>query len=371
MTRDTFGGNNRLKILLTGAFGNVGKSTLEKLLEKNYQVRCFDLATRKNKREARKYRQKVELFWGDLRNPMEVYEAVKGMDIIIHLGAVIPPLANNKPELSEGVNVGGTLNIVTAIKRQKNKPKLIYSSSVAIYGDVRDLGFEHEISTGDSFNPSPHDHYARQKIKCERIIRKANIPFVILRFAAIPPIDLKTDPLMFDVPLDTPIEFCHTEDTGRAVANAVESKEALGKTLHIGGGKDCRLPYSEYVGQLLEVMGIGMLPKEAFGSEPFHCGYMDTKLSQELLQYQKKTMENLVTEIAERYKFIRFFVRLLRPIIRYFLLKKSSHYQQHLKAVKAYLGFQKQTRKNKKKKKSHTLAQKQMKKFSETKKTKN
>ncbi|NHJ38929.1 MAG: NAD(P)-dependent oxidoreductase, partial [Asgard group archaeon] len=268
-----------MKILLTGAFGNVGSSTLKILTKRNHYVRCFDLPNRKNKKKARKFtrfKNKIEIFWGDLRNFDDVEKAMIDIDVVLHLGAIIPPLANEKPELAEPVNVGGTRNIVKAIKKQSNQPKLVFSSSVAIFGDVRDKGPNHIIRINDEFNPSPHDEYARMKIKCEDIIKKSGICWSIFRFAAIPPIDLKVDPLMFEVPLDTPIEFCHTFDTGLAMANAIDSKEIWGKIFNIAGGPECRIPYTDYVGRLLEAIGIGRLPDEAFGNKPFHCGYMDT-----------------------------------------------------------------------------------------------
>ncbi|NHK31302.1 MAG: NAD(P)-dependent oxidoreductase, partial [Asgard group archaeon] len=335
-----------MKILLTGAFGNVGSSTLEILGKRDHDIRCFDIPTRRNKKKARKfakYKNKLEIIWGDLCNYSDVEKAVEGVDIVLHLGAIIPPLANNRPELAEPVNVGGTRNIISAIKKQSVQPKLVFSSSVAIFGDVRCKGPDHIIKITDSFNPSPHDEYARMKIKCEDMIKKSELNWSIFRFAAIPPIDLKVDPLMFDVPLDTPIEFCHTFDTGLAMANAVDNNEIWGLIFNIAGGPKCRIPYVDYVGRLLDAIGIGRLPEEAFGDEPFHCGYMDTTESQKLLKYQKHTFDDLVEETKKRLGFIRIFTILLRPTIRWFLLRKSSYYQAYMKNIKEYLKGQKKT----------------------------
>jgi nucleoside-diphosphate-sugar epimerase len=341
-----------MKILLTGAFGNVGSSTLEVLIKRDHYIRCFDIPNRRNKKKARKYMRynnKVEIFWGDLRNYDDVEKAVTGMDIVIHLGAIIPPLANEHPELTEPVNVGGTKNIISAIKSQSPQPKLVFSSSVAIFGDVRHKGCDYIIQIDDEFNPSPHDEYARMKIKCEKMIKDSGIEWAIFRFAAIPPVELKVDPLMFEVPLDTPIEFCHTHDTGLAMANTVENQEIWGRIFNIAGGTDCRIPYSEYVGRLLESIGIGRLPKEAFGDEPFHCGYMDTTESQRLLNYQQHTFNDLVKETKKRLGFARVLTIILRPTIKWLLLKKSPYYQAYMKSIKQYLKGQKKLPRNKQK----------------------
>jgi len=284
-----------MKILLTGAFGNIGTSTLKELVRRDHEIRCFDIPTKQNKKKARKFRKfrsRIEIIWGDLRKLADVERAVQGVDRIIHLAAIIPPLANNHPEIAEPVNVGGTKNILIAMGKQEKPPKLLYSSSVAIYGDVREKGFDYIIKTTDPINPSPHDHYARHKIKCEKMIKESGLDYAIFRFAAIPPMDQGTDPIMFEVPLDTPMEICHTLDTGYAMVNAAESDKVWGKILHIAGGPSCRVPFGEYVGTILESMGVGRLPDEAFGTKPFHCGYMDTIESQELLQFQKHSFDD-------------------------------------------------------------------------------
>ncbi|HUU77049.1 MAG TPA: NAD(P)-dependent oxidoreductase [candidate division Zixibacteria bacterium] len=329
------------KILLTGAFGNVGTSTLEELIKMdNHFIRCFDIPTKANKKKAKKFQQyndKVEIFWGDLRDQFEVEKAVEDIDAIIHLGAIIPPLANNRPEIAEPVNVGGTKNIITAIKKQTDQPKLIFSSSVATYGDVRYKGLDYVIQTTDEFNPSPFDHYARHKIKCEEMIKSSGINWSIFRFSAIPPLDQGLDPLMFEVPLDTPIEYTHTKDTGLALAKAVTNDFIWGKILHIAGGPINRVSYEDFVGRMLDAMGIGRLPKEAFGNEPFHCGYMDTTESQRILQYQNRTFDDYLKFYKKRLAFARILAIIFKPAVRSWLLRKSPHYRAHLKAIKEYM----------------------------------
>lgn len=329
-----------VKILLTGAFGNVGTSTLNELIKTDHYIRCFDIPTKANKRKARRYKKhfdKVEICWGDLRNISDLEQAVAGIDVVIHLAAIIPPLANIKPEFAEPINVGGTRNLITAMKKQQNPPKLIFSSSVATYGDVRHKGADYIIKTTDAFNPSSHDHYARHKIKCEKMVRNSGLTWTIFRFSAIMPVDQSVDPVMFDVPVDTPIEHTDTRDTGLAMARAATNDEVWGKTLHIAGGEKCRVTYEEFVGRLLEAMGIGRLPNYAFGNEPFHCGYMDTTESQRILQYQNHTFDDYVQDTKNRLAFARILAIICRPAVRSWLLKKSPYYKNHMKAMKAYL----------------------------------
>ena len=142
-----------MKVLLTGAFGNVGRSTLTELVSRGYEVRTFDLDTLENRKYAQMYKNDphVERFWGNLCNLEDTLKACEGIDVIIHLAAIIPPLADKKPELAETVNVGGTQNIVTAIKAQPQPLRLIFTSSISVYGDRVQTPF---IRVDDPLNPN-------------------------------------------------------------------------------------------------------------------------------------------------------------------------------------------------------------------------
>jgi hypothetical protein len=78
-------------------------------------------------------------------------------------------------------------------------------------------------------------------------------------------------------------------------------------------------------------MGIGKLPDEAFGNRDFHCGFMDTTESQELLHYQNYTTDDLIQEMKQNAGILRVFALLFRPIARMFLLNKSPYYKKKKK----------------------------------------
>ena len=72
-----------MKILLTGAFGNVGLSTLKELIKKDYKVRVFEVNNKKNRNIAKNFKDKIGIIWGDLRNKEDVNKAVQNQDIVI------------------------------------------------------------------------------------------------------------------------------------------------------------------------------------------------------------------------------------------------------------------------------------------------
>ena len=317
-----------LKILLTGAFGNVGRSTLKELLQRNYEIRIFEIKNKRNRHLARKFSNQVEINWGDLRNPKDVELAVSGCDIVIHVAAIIPPLADKKPKFAEAVNVGGTLNIIEAMEKQPQKPKLIFTSSVAIYGDRTENPL---IRPTDPLKPNDDDEYAKQKVKCEELVRNSGLEWVICRLTYIVSVNkLQMDPLMFEMPLNTCIEICDTKDVGFALANAIENNNIWGETLHIAGGERCRISYKEYINEMFDIFGIGRkpLPLEAFNTEGFHCGYMTTDKSQALLQYQRHTLDDYFNEVRKKVVFSHIFTAMIRPVVRKYLLNKSLYYKE-------------------------------------------
>ncbi len=104
-----------MRVLLTGAFGNIGESTLLALLSKGYEIRCFDLDTKRNRKKASELRAHgdFEVVWGSITEKEQLGPALKGLDAIIHLAGIIPPVSEAKPEFAKAVNVGGMMNLLT------------------------------------------------------------------------------------------------------------------------------------------------------------------------------------------------------------------------------------------------------------------
>ncbi len=319
-----------MNILLTGAFGNVGTSTLAELVSRGHQVRCFDLKTRANRRIARRYAGRAEIIWGDLRKPKEIAAALEGQDAVIHLAFIIPKMSatgvesENRPEWAYEVNVGGTRNLLTAMRTLPVAPKILFASSYHVYGRTQHLLPPRLVSEP----VRPTEHYAHHKVLCEQMVRGSGLPWAILRLSATLPLRLQMDPGMFDVPLDNRMEFSHTQDVATAFANALEKDEVWGHTWLIGGGLGCQYAYREIVSRGLEAMGVGMLPDEAFGTVPFATDWVDTVESQRLLEYQQRDLGDFMSEMKAMLGFRRTLVRLFRPWVRRWLLNRSPYYRQ-------------------------------------------
>jgi UDP-glucose 4-epimerase len=202
---------------------------------------------------------------------------------------------------------------------QPHPTKLLFASSFHIYGYTQDLAPPRKVTD----IPHPVEHYAHHKVECERLVRESGLDWTIFRLAAALPVRLIFDPGMFDVGLDNRIEFVHTRDVGLAIANALEIEEAWGRTWHIGGGPGCQIYQRELVQEILEAVGLGMLPEEAFPSEPYPTDWLDTQESQQVLHYQRYTLQDYLQDLKSKLGFKRHFVKMFRPIIRAILLSKS------------------------------------------------
>jgi nucleoside-diphosphate-sugar epimerase len=324
-----------MKIFLTGAFGNIGRYTLEELLRRNHYVICFDIRNKKNEKIfseiKHRFKNNLEVFWGDLRKIDDLEKAIPNdIDAVVHLAFIIPKLSSTgiesekAPELSRKINVGGTENLVNVLKKKNRNVKIIFTSSLHIYGRTQDKEPPRKVWE----IPEPIEHYSFHKIECENIIKNSGLSFCIFRLSAVLPINIRLDKGMFDVPLENRFEFVHVKDVATAIANALENNVVWGKVLHIGGGKRCQLYYKDIVEKVLKTIGIGMLPEDAFTNIPFPIDWLDTEESQKLLFYQKRTFEDYLMDMKKALGLKIYIIKAFKHIIRMWLLSHSPYYKE-------------------------------------------
>jgi nucleoside-diphosphate-sugar epimerase len=244
---------------------------------------------------------------------------------VVHLAFVIPSLSATgisseaDPDWARVINVGGTRNLLGAMADQPHPPSMLFASSLHVYGRTNDR--QPPLTVDDP--PQPIEHYAKHKVECEGLVKSSGLQWTIFRLGAALPVRLVLDPDMFDVPLDNRIEFVHRRDVGLAITNALEQNDVWDHTWLIGGGPRCQLHQRDIVQNVLEAVGVGMLPEEAFTQVPFPTDWLDTAESERILQFQRLTLQDYIKEVTDLLGFKRHFVRLFRPIIRAWLLKQS------------------------------------------------
>ena len=319
-----------MKVLLTGALGNIGEYTVAALLEEGHEVIAFDLESPRTRKVASTLDPRVRLVWGDITHPAALGAALGGVDAVVHLAAHL--LAEKAPDLARRVNVDATRNLIALMEASPTARRLVFASSHGIFGDVQDR--EPPLRTDTPFSPT--NEYGRHKIACEEAIRQSSLKWTILRLAVAPPtrlIGYSHDPSQaFEFSADGRIEFVHPADAGTAFARAVACEEASFGILYIGGGKKCQMRNHAFTNELMSGIGIGFIPAEAFVRTRvprFYGDWVDTGESQRLLHYQKRGLADLKADMRRNLGAIAPLIRLLRPVVTWGLLRSSPYLKEN------------------------------------------
>lgn len=169
-----------MKILVTGANGFIGSSIVNYLAKfSDYNLRILIRKT-SNVERLKDVWDKLEIFYGDVRDKESLKEAVKNINLIIHSAAVLRCVNLNT---YYEVNHIGTKNLIeTVVEFNPNLEGIIYLSSQAAAGPSEDVRYK------TVNEPSlPVSHYGKSKLLAEHELMKYKDRFkiVILRPAAV------------------------------------------------------------------------------------------------------------------------------------------------------------------------------------------
>ena len=148
------------KVLVTGGAGFIGSNLARALLERGDSVRVLDNFSTGDR--ANLEGLDVEVVEGELRSYERVHNAVRGTEVVYHLGALgSVPRSVQDPLTSSAVNVEGTLNVLLAA-RDDGVRRVVFSSSTSVYGTSRTL------PTTEDEPPDPISPYGVAKLAAER-----------------------------------------------------------------------------------------------------------------------------------------------------------------------------------------------------------
>jgi dTDP-glucose 4,6-dehydratase len=247
------------QVLVTGAGGFIGSQLVEALLAEGARVRAF---VRYNSRGDPGFlkllppelSERLEVVSGDLRDRSAITDAVRGCDLVYHLGALISiPYSYRHPAEVAEVNFMGTLNVLMAC-RELGTARLVHTSTSEVYGTARRA----PIDEGHPLQgQSP---YSASKIGADKMAESFycayNLPVVTVRpfntfgprqsaRAVIPTIIMQA--LVGNTihlgNLDTTRDFTFVDDTVRGfmLAGSVEGERAAGGVFNLGTGTEFRI----------------------------------------------------------------------------------------------------------------------------------
>lgn len=324
--------SEKIRVLLTGAGGHIGRNAVDLLLAKEnvFAVRVFDLDTPKNREYFDRYKGKIEVYFGDITSPDDLILPVTGVDAVIHMASVIPPVASDHPELVDSVNVGGTKNLVTAMESYAPDAFLMFASSVAVYGDRFLNPF---INVTDPVNPVSDDHYGEGKVLMEEAVMNSKLQWTIFRLSAIMGAGNHVmSGLMFRMPLEQLFEICTPRDTARAFVEGVTKVEQLtGKIFNLGGGPRCTTTYRTFLENNFRIYGLGAFdfPLHAFATQNYHCGYFeDGDDLEDIVHFRRDTLADYYRQLRKSIPSVqRIATQLTAKLVKSYLLHLSKPYQ--------------------------------------------
>ena len=132
---------SKKNILVTGGAGFIGSNTCESLLNDGFNVVCLDnflTGSKENINHLHKI-DRFRLIEGDIRSLEICQEAVKGIDLVLHLAALgSVPRSISDPITTNDININGTLNMFLAA-RDAGVKRFVYAASSSTYGDSKTL----------------------------------------------------------------------------------------------------------------------------------------------------------------------------------------------------------------------------------------
>lgn len=172
------------KVLVTGADGFIGSHLTEMLVEQGYDVKAFAYYNSfntwgwldtlpKDKIDA------IEVFTGDIRDPNGVRTAMKGMEQVFHLAALIAiPFSYHSPDSYVDTNIKGTLNVLQA-GRELETERIMITSTSEVYGTAQ------YVPIDEKHPYQGQSPYSATKIGADRLAesfyRSFNMPISIVR----------------------------------------------------------------------------------------------------------------------------------------------------------------------------------------------
>jgi nucleoside-diphosphate-sugar epimerase len=148
------------RALVTGGAGFIGSNLVRSLLERGDEVRILDNFSTGSRTNLEGL--DVDVVEGELRSYERVHNAVKGVEVVYHLGALgSVPRSVQDPLTSSAVNIEGTLNVLLAA-RDEGVRRVVFSSSTSVYGSSR------ELPTREDCPPDPISPYGVAKLAAER-----------------------------------------------------------------------------------------------------------------------------------------------------------------------------------------------------------
>ncbi|MBI5032967.1 MAG: GDP-mannose 4,6-dehydratase [Chloroflexi bacterium] len=243
-----------IPVLVTGAGGFIASHLVERLVSEGARVRAFVRYTARSdigylRLAPPDVLSKIDFVFGDLRDENAVADAMRGIDIVFHLGALIAiPYSYLHPREVVETNVIGTLNVLMAARAHKTS-RVIHTSTSEVYGTALRVPIDEEHPLQGQ---SP---YSASKIGADKLVesfvRSFEVPAVTIRpfntygprqsaRAVIPTIisQALTRDEIYLGDLTPTRDFTYVADTADGFVRAALADSVIGETINLGNDRE-------------------------------------------------------------------------------------------------------------------------------------
>jgi UDP-glucose 4-epimerase len=172
------------RILVTGADGFIGSHLVERLVGDGAAVRAFCQYNSNNSwgwldELPDDMVDEVDVRLGDVRDPESVASAVDGVEIVLHLAALIAiPYSYEAPASYVDTNIRGTMHVLEACRRS-DVNRLVHTSTSEVYGTP------HVVPITESHPLQGQSPYSATKIAADKLVEawvdSFDVPAIVLR----------------------------------------------------------------------------------------------------------------------------------------------------------------------------------------------
>lgn len=303
-------------ILVTGGAGYIGSVLTNKLVENGYKVRVLDSAIYGlSGISSLINNNNIELIQGDVRNEVTIEKAVKNIDCIIHLAAIVgEPLCNKIPDAAKQINELATKKLVNISKKEGIR-RFVFASTCSNYGSS-------EIPVDENSQLQSLSLYSETKVMSESFVlssKDSSFEPCVLRFATafgLSPrmrFDLLLQEFIRDAIVNKKIAvfgpnywrpLVHVDDISNACMKAITSSsdKISGQVYNVGSNDQnyTKLDLAKIIQSFIPDITIEI---QELKKDPRNYRVSFDKIAHNLQFKITKTVKDGVSEIFEKIKF--------------------------------------------------------------------
>ncbi len=204
------------RVLVTGGTGAAGAATVKWLRRRGADVVVLA------RRSPAVPDPGVTYVAADIQDAEGVARAVAGCAAVVHFAWTVSAMQG--PEVAEGIDIGGTTNLLRAMA-DHGCGRMVFASSITVYGGHP--GHPQPFTEDETPRPAASFHYERNKVRAEEMVAESGVEAVTVRPTVIvgrsawsAPANIFRQPVVVTPGRDARMQLVHVDDVGRFCASA-------------------------------------------------------------------------------------------------------------------------------------------------------